>query len=166
MADNTASAGKTSGEEGKNQNPPAGDSGRTFTQEEVNAMLAKERRDTQAKYPKYEEYKQAFDEQQKQAEADKSELQKALDAKKAAEAEAAALKAEKEQAAWIAAASKATGVPEAAIHGATEDEVNQCAESLKEYFKDPAAPTVNTGKPSPDGGNTTGDPLRDAIFGN
>ena len=51
MADNTATAGKTSAEEGKNQNPPAGDSGRTFTQEEVNAMLAKERRDTQAKYP-------------------------------------------------------------------------------------------------------------------
>lgn len=53
MADNTASAGKTSGEEGKNQNPPAGDSGRTFTQEEVNAMLAKERRDTQVKYQEF-----------------------------------------------------------------------------------------------------------------
>lgn len=56
---NTATPAGTSNE--GNQNPPAGDSGKTFTQEEVNSMLAKERRDTQAKYPDYDKYKQAFE---------------------------------------------------------------------------------------------------------
>lgn len=129
-------------------------------------MLAKQKREMQAKYPDYDKYKAAFEEQQAKAEADKSELQRALDAQAEAEAKAAALQAEKDQAAWIAAASKATGVPAAALHGSTEEEVNACAEGLKGYFAKPAAPVVQTGNPSTDETDKTGDPLRDAIFGN
>lgn len=161
--DSTASAGTTP--IGGNQNPAAGDSGKTFTQEEVNGLLAKEKREMQAKYQDYDKYKAAYEEAQAKADADKSELQKALDAQAEAEARAAALQAEKDQAEWIAAASKATGVPAAAIHGSTEDEVNACAESLKEYFAKPAAPIVQTGNPSTEDNAGTGDPLRDAIFG-
>lgn len=127
-------------------------------------MLAKQKREMQAKYPDYDKYRQAFEEQQKQAEADKSELQKALDAQKQAEAKAAALQAERDQAAWIAAASKSTGVPAEALHGSTEEEVNACAEALKGYFAKPSAPVVNTGNPSEGGTETSGDPLRDAIL--
>ena len=160
----TAQAGTTP--TGGDQNPAAGDSGKTFTQEEVNGLLAKQKRDVQAKYQDYDKYKAAYEEAQAKADADKSELQKALDAQAEAEARATALQAEKDQAAWIAAASKATGVPAAALHGSTEDEVNACAESLKEYFAKPAAPIVQTGNPSTDDKPSTGDPLRDAIFGN
>lgn len=155
----TASAGTQDGEKKNSGNE--GD--RTFTQEEVNSMLAKERRETQAKYPHYDEYKQAYDEAQKKAEADKSELQKATDRADAAEAELAKLKSEKERASWIAAISKETGVPEAALHGDTEEDVRACAESLKSYFEDPAAPTVKTGKPSNTDAPESNDPLR-ALF--
>ena len=137
----TASAGTQDGEKKNSGN----EGERTFSQEEVNSMLAKERRETQAKYPHYDEYKQAYDEAQKKADADKSELQKATDRADAAEAELAKLKSEKERASWIAAISKETGVPEAALHGDTEEDVRACAESLKSYFEDPAAPTVKTG---------------------
>lgn len=161
MTQSTAQAGNTSTEGGEGS---AAASPRTFTQEEVNKLLAKERRDTQAKYPDYDKYKAAFDEAEKQAAASKSELELANERAEKAEKEAAALKAEKERAGWIAAAAKETGVPEAALHGNTEEEVKACAESLKEYFTDPAAPVVDSGKPSNDEGGT-GDPLRDAING-
>ncbi len=160
----TAKAGTTPN--GGDQNPSAEDSGKLHTQEEVNSLLAKQKREFQAKYQDYDKYKSAYEEAQAKADADKSELQKAQDALAAAEQKAAKLQAEKDQAAWIAAASKATGVPAAALHGSTEDEVNACAESLKEHFAKPAAPVVNTGKPSEGDSKTCGDPLRDAIFGN
>lgn len=106
----TAQAGSTSNE--GNQNLPAGDSGeKTFTQEEMNSLLAKQKREMQAKYKDFDVYKQAYEEQQQKADAEKSELQKALDAKAEAEAKVNALQAEKDQAAWKTAASKATGVP-------------------------------------------------------
>lgn len=164
MANTTALAGTTSNTEG-NQNPAAEDSGKTFTQEQVNNMLAKERRDTQAKYPDYDKYKQAYDEAQERENAAKSELERAIERANAAEAEANSLKAEKERAGWIATVSKETGVPAAALHGATEEEVRACAESLKEYFAKPVAPVVDTGKPSESGHETSGDPLRDALLG-
>lgn len=141
---------------------PAAEGSRTFTQEEVNRLLAKERRDAQAKYQDYDKYKQAYDEAEKRRDAEKSELQKAREAQAAAEAELGALKAQRQQAEWIAAASKATGVPAEALHGDTEEAVNSCAESLKQYFAKPTAPVVETGSPSSDAGGT-GDPLRDAI---
>lgn len=162
MADTTADAGTTPAKGGTEGEPAGGPQGRTFTQEEVNGLLAKERRDTQAKYADYAKYKEAYEAAQKERDAGKSELERAIEAKASAEAELAALKAERERAGWVAAASKETGVPEAALHGSTEEEVRACADALKEYFAKPSAPRVDTGKPSTaDGG--TGDPLRDAI---
>lgn len=162
MADTTATAGITPVQGGTENQPAGGSQEKTFTQEEVNSMLAKERREMQAKYSDYTKYKEAYEEAQKKQEASKSELEKAIEAKTSAEAELAALKAENERAEWVAAVSKETGVPEAALHGSTEDEVRACADALKEYFAKPSAPKVETGKPSTHEGGT-GDPLRDAI---
>lgn len=162
MADTNASAGTTPAQGGTESQPAGGSQEKTFTQEEVNSLLAKEKRETQAKYPDYAKYKAAYEEAQKKADADKSDLEKAIEAKNNAEAELAALKADKERSGWVAAVSKETGVPEAALHGSTEEEVRACADALKEYFAKPSAPKVNTGKPSTHEGGT-GDPLRDAI---
>lgn len=91
----------------------------------------------------------------------RSELENAQDRAQKAEAEVASLKAEKERSEWIAAASKETGVPAAALHGNTKEEIDECAEALKEYFKKDPAPVVDSGKPSEDNGGGSGDPLRD-----
>lgn len=163
MANTTAPAGTS--EEG-NQNPSAGDSGKSFTQEGVNKMMAEQKSELKAKYADHDKYKAAYEEAQQRAEAEKSDLEKETERANAAEARANALQAEKEQAAWKAAASKSTGVPIEALHGSSEEEINECAESLKGYFQKPAAPHVQTGTPSTDEGSATGDPLRDAIFGN
>lgn len=160
----TAAAQAAATPQGGDQNPSAEGSGKTFTQEEVNAMLAREKREQQAKYRDYDKYKAAYDEAQKRADAEKSELQQATERAEKAEAEAAALKAKQERAGWVAAVSKETGVPEAALHGETEDEVRACADALKGYFDKPSAPVVQTGEPSADEDGTTGDPLRDLII--
>lgn len=159
MADSTANAG-TSNEGGQNQ--AAAGSDKAFTQEEVNALLAKQKREMNAKYENYDEYKAAYDKSQEEAEARKSELERERDRAAAAEAELDALKAKADQAAWVAAVSKETGVPPEALHGATEEEVRACGEALKSYFTKPGAPVVPTGKPS-SGDSSAGDPLRDLL---
>ena len=141
---------------------PAAEGSRTFTQEEVNKLLAKERREAEAKYQGFDKYKKAYDEAEQRRQAEKSELEKAREAQAAAEAELGEMRAAQQRREWIAAASKATGVPAEALHGDTEEAVNACAESLRQYFAKPTAPVVDTGKPSSEAGGT-GDPLRDAI---
>ena len=118
-----------------------------------------------AKYANFEEYKAAFDAAKAKADEEKTELQKMTERAEAAEKERDAIKSTQQQAAWITEASKATGVPEAALHGSTKEEIDACAESLKEYFANPAAPSVKTGKPSSDDSdNAGGDPIRE-LFG-
>lgn len=66
----------------------------------------------------------------------------------AAKAEAESLKAEKKREAWVKAASKKTGVPAELLRGATEEEIEAHAESLKSYVGKKAAPVVYLGNPS------------------
>lgn len=146
-------------EEIKPDNEPdksAGEDGaqKTFTQEDVNRLIAKEK----AKFKNFADYKQKaekFDELQKSSQTD---AQRAEEAEK----ELAAYKAKEQAAMWAAEVSKDTGVPAELLRGSTKEDIESHAESLKPYFSKPAAPVVDTGKPSEDP-ESTGDPLRDAI---
>lgn len=163
MSETTATAGSTPEGEGAIENPAMeGSQPRTFTQEEVNALMGKTRKEERAKFSNYEEYKAAADELAKLKEKDKTELEKATERAEAAEARLA----EREAAEAIALAarevSKATGVPEEALRGATREEIEAHAEVLRPFFAKGAAPVVKTGSPSTEE-RGTGDPLRDAI---
>ena len=104
---------------------------RTFTQEEVNSLLAKERRDTQAKFPDYEDLKAKAAQLDAIEEANKSDLEKA-------QAEAARYKKEAEE--LKAAAKRADDVAEmagkygvdAALLARMDGDVEENAKFLKE----------------------------------
>ncbi len=128
-------------------NPPeGGESGdgagaKTFTQDEVNAFLAEDRRKSAARYADYDALKTKADEYDKAQEAAKTELQKAIDRAAAAEKERDDLKAadkaridreahEADKKKWAEAAAKKLGIPADAIKGETEEEIKGHAEQL------------------------------------
>lgn len=165
MSEATATAGNTTPEgEGAQQNPAMEGSAaeRTFTQEEVNALMGKTRKEERAKFANYDQYKAAADELAKLKEKDKTELQKATERAEAAEAELAERKAADAAAQAAREVAKATGVPAEALRGATREEIEAHAEVLKPFFAKGAAPVVQTGSPSTEA-KGSGDPLRDAI---
>lgn len=113
-----------------------GDEPKTFTQEEVNRLVAAEK----ARFKGYSDFK---------AKAEKyDELQKAqqTDAERAAELERERdrLLAERNAEAWRREASKATGVPADLLRGATKEDVEAHAELLKPYFAKDAAPNIES----------------------
>lgn len=115
---------------------------KTFTQEEVNEMMGKVRRETREKYADYDELSKkakAYDEAQ---EAAKTELEKAQEAAAKAKAEADALKAEKARADLVAKVAKETGVPASLITGDDEDSMREYAKRLAEWRKPKGAPKV------------------------
>lgn len=97
---------------------------KTFTQEEVNELMGKLRREVTGKYADYDALKEkatAYDEAQEAA------------AK--AKAEADALRAEKERAALVAKVSEATGVPASLIQGEDEEAMAASAKAIAEYAR-------------------------------
>lgn len=163
MSETTAQAGTTPAGEGANENPAMeGSQPRTFTQEEVNALVGKTRKEERAKFSGYEEYKAAADELRELKEKGKTELERAMERAEAAEAALAEREAAEAVAEAVREVAKATGVPEEALRGSTREEIEAHAEALKPFFAKDAAPSVNTGSPSTEG-KGSGDPLRDAI---
>lgn len=164
MSEATAQAGTTpTGEDAARENPTMeGSQPKTFTQEEVNALMGDLRKKERAKFSNYEEYKAAAERLKEIEEKDKTNLQKATERAEAAEAKLA----ERDAADAIAKAARdvanATGVPVEALRGSSRDEIEAHAEVLKPFFAKDAAPSVNTGSPSTDE-KGSGDPLRDAI---
>lgn len=128
-------------EPGQEQTP------RTFTQDEVNELMGKVRRETREKFADYDELSKkakAYDEAQ---EAAKTELEKAQEAAAAAKAEADALRAEKAHAQLVAKVSAATGVPAALISGEDEEAMTANANAIAAFAKasSTAAPTDKGG---------------------
>lgn len=107
-------------------NQPAGGS-QTFTQEDVNRMLAKERRDTESRFADAVAKAARLDELE---EAQKSELQKANDDRDKWKAQAEALKAEKDRAEAVAKAAAEFGVDPEMLARMTGD-VEENAQFLK-----------------------------------
>lgn len=134
---------------------------RTFTQDEVNEMMGKVRRETREKYADYDELKQkasAYDEAQ---EAAKSELEKAQEAAAKAGEELDALRAEKARNDLASRISAATGVPASLITGTDEESMTASANAIAAYAR--AASTV---APLDKGGAGTERPMSpDQILG-
>lgn len=115
---------------------------RTFTQEEVNALIGKTRREEREKYARFDEYK-AASEQLSEVEAD---LKAASERAEVAERRASELEGMRQRAEWAAEVSKATGVPAAVLRGSTLEELQAHAEQIGAAM--PVYPQVGS---SPDG---------------
>lgn len=112
---------------------------KTFTQEEVNALLAKQKREQFGDYSDLKTKAKAFDDLENQA---KSEQQRAAEAltnaeKRAAEAEATALRFQ------VAAEKGLTPAQAKRLVGSTREELEADAAELAETFK-PAEKTDDT----------------------
>ena len=124
----------------------AGEDERTFTQEEVNSFIARERRETEAKFSDYEDLKAKAARLDEIEEAGKTELEKTSEALAAATAELEQLKAERERADMTAQVARDTGLPldvVSALNGATAAELMEQAQSIASRMQAPkGAPTV------------------------
>lgn len=122
---------------------------RTFTQSEVNSMLAAERRNERAKFSDYEDLKnkaKLYDQQQAESQTD---LEKAQSALAAVTAERDALMSEKERRSWIDEVSAETKVDAstvAMLSGKTRDELMEQARKLAPSFAQPVS--SEGGKPA------------------
>lgn len=109
---------------------------KTFTQEEVNELMGKVRRETKEKYAGYDELKakaEKYDEAQEKA---KTELERATERAAKAEEELSRLQKVQEHQKLVAKVASATGVPAGLISGATEEEMTACAEAIAVYAKE------------------------------
>ncbi len=154
--DGDAGEATPQGEASATSDPEGGEGEEEHDLEWWKAQSRKHERNAKANKARAEANEAAAAELKKLKEADLSEAEKAARHASELQAQVDAYKAEKELAGWVKEVSKATGVPEAALHGSTLEEVEACAEALKEFFpKKGAAPVVKTGKPSTDDSEKT-----------
>lgn len=148
-------AGDASGAANQQQTTP-----KTFTQDELNSILAREKRDNDAKMA---DLKKKADEWDKQQEATKSEIQRERDARTKAEAERDSLKLSRDREKWQAKHGKKVNIPDSdwdRLRGSTEAEIEEDAKAwAKSRGLDKA------GGPTPKGGSGTArDPFNQAFL--
>ncbi len=136
---------------GSNTGPQ--DSGRTFTQDDVNRFLAEDRRKTEAKFADYDDLKARAAKWDDAEAANKTELQRATEAQTAAEKRAEAAEA----ALLRAKVAEAKGVPAALLSGSTEAELEAAADALLQFkgTAPKAPPAEGNGGDVHQGGDTS-----------
>lgn len=115
---------------------------RTFTQEEVNAIVGKRLAEEKGKYADYDVLKAKADKFDEAEEASKSELQKATERANNLESELNAFKEAEKLRTLRETVAKDTGIPANLITGTTEDECKAQAEAIKAYATPNGYPKV------------------------
>lgn len=137
---------------------------RTFTQEEVNELMGKVRRETRDKFRDYEDLKKKADAYDEAQEESKSELEKAREESARAIDELNALKAEKARSELRQKVSKETGVPASLVNGDDEDSMTANAKAIAEYARTATAMAPkDKGGAARKGGKTNADLFADAL---
>lgn len=120
--------------------------GKTFTQEQVNALLAEQKRkiaDRFADYDVVREKAAKFDELEQ---ASKSEVQKALERATALEAELNAYKQREQVAQWAREIVQGSDIPADVLRGSTREELEQHFEQLKSLAPKPKRTPAPAGR--------------------
>lgn len=123
---------------------------KTFTQEEVNSIVAERLGRDRQKYADYDSLKQKAEEFDRLQEANKTELQKATERAEILEKELAGIKKANEIRDIRSKISKETGVPVELLTADTEEECKSLAEAINAFAKPKSYPNVQ------DGGEVTG----------
>ncbi len=108
---------------------------KTFTQEEVDAMMGKVRREERGKYADYEEIKSKAAKLEEIEEAAKTEHQKAVERAEKAEAELKRAQDEAARQKVLSEVSEKTGVPASLLNGSTREELEASAEAISAFVK-------------------------------
>ena len=141
----------TPGTQAETKPTPGTSVDKTFSQDDLNKIVQQRVAEEKAKYGDYEELKTKL---AKIEEANKSDLEKAVEKAAAAEAKATALEKAAEQAKWRAEVRKEKGLPESVdplLAGETLDEIKAKADIL--------AANMPKGKTPPFVPSDKGDPL-------
>lgn len=131
--------------------------------------LLKHSRTWEDKAKRLKEKADRLDELEAQSMTDAERAEKASKRAEEAERELERYRRAEERGRWAEAVSKETGVPAdvlAAMEAGSADELKERAESIKGYFKTPAAPVVPTDgiqPPNPEPGESANDWLRSTI---
>jgi DNA invertase Pin-like site-specific DNA recombinase len=118
---------------------------RTFTQDEVNAIVGKRLAEEKGKYADYEDLKAKAAKYDEAEEANKSELQKAMERATNLESELTAIKKENEVRTMRETVSKETGIPSNLLTGDTEEACKAQAEAIKAFAQPSGYPKVKDG---------------------
>ena len=146
------------GTDNQNSQENATQETRTFTQEEVNNFLAKDRRQMEERFADYEALKAKAAKLDELEEASKTELQKATERANALEAELNTMKKASEIRAIRDNVASKTGVPASMLTFDTEEECTAQANEILNFRKPAGYPTVKDGgEVSHVGGTTTRD---------
>lgn len=131
---------------------------RTFTQDEVNAIVGKRLAEEKGKFADYDVLKAKAEKYDEAEEANKSELQKAMERANNLEAELNGIKKAEEVRQMREAVAKETGIPSNLLTGATAEECKAQADAIKAYAK-PGYPQVRDGGevPKTSSGNAKAD---------
>lgn len=132
---------------------------RTFTQDEVNAIVGKRLAEEKGKYADYDVLKAKADKFDEAEEKNKTELEKATERANNLEAELTALKKADEVRTMRENVANETGIPVHLLTGATEDECKAQAEAIKAYAQPGGYPKVkDSGEmPKPTSGSAKAD---------
>jgi hypothetical protein len=127
---------------------------KTFTQEQVNALLATEKRKAAEKFADYDAVKEKASRLDQLEQDSKTELQKALD-------EAAALKSKVEKFerqaqvnTWADEITKDSDIPASVLRGETREELEKHFEQLQALAPKPKRTPAPSGKSAGDGGGS------------
>lgn len=118
---------------------------KTFTADQVNAIVAERLSRERAKYPDYDALKAKAKKYDAQEEAQKTELQKATDKAASLQKELDAMKDAEKIRSVREKVSKDTGVPAELLSGTDEDSCKAQAEAIKKYAGEKAYPEVRDG---------------------
>lgn len=128
---------------------------KTFTQEEVNAIVKDRLTRAGAKYADYDALKEKAEKFDQLEEANKTELQKATERAEGLQAELDKLKNEYAVREMREKVAKETGVPVNLLTGGTEEDCRAQAKAIAEYAKPSAYPKVRDGGEVTNVGNMT-----------
>ena len=138
-----------------NATVPTQEETRTFTQEEVNAIVGKRLAEEKGKFADYEDLKAKAAKFDKVEEAQKSELQKVTERASALENELNSMKEAEKVRNIRESVSKETGIPAHLLTGSTKEECEAQATAIADFAKPTPYPAVKdageinaVGKPS------------------
>lgn len=118
---------------------------KTFTQDDVNRIVEDRLKREREKFADYSVLKEKSEKFDAMEEANKSELQKALDRANALETELADRKKADEVREVREKVAKETGIPVHLLKGATEEECKEEAKAIAEFAKPSGYPQVKDG---------------------